>query len=384
VPRKDFFAGVFLLTLMLPLSLLAQPRYDFSTGLHVGFARLEGDVKKPNLSPYLSGTLRIIPTPFFSLGAEVGFSSLGQSDRPKLQSSIIPFEVDARVNFFPFWSVRPFALVGGGGVYWKASENGQVVVLDGRKQQGLDSFLKTGGGLEFRISERLGLEVGGVFRYSLTDALDQRFSGDEKDQVLSAFVGLSYRLTPRRDDRDRDGVPDDLDLAVEVAEDPDGYLDHDGVPEEGPEGQLPVMGNTNASESNGSSVPIVIHHPLRRAEAGHPLKLVADIYSSNPLRRTSVLYRRLGEADWSVVELEQLEGNRYQGIVPASSVTVPALEYAIVSLGEDLRSVGYAGLPKRPNRVQIYGGGGVWRFVGGVVSAFGWGTATYLVLRKQQ
>jgi len=387
VRRKDFLASLFLPALLLTLSTSAQSQTEFSTGLQVGFARLESDIRSPKLSPYLSGTLRVSPTPFFSVGGLLGFSPLKQSDRPNLKSTIVPFEIDGRVEFLPFATVSPFGFVGAGGVYWRATEGGKVVVLNGSKQRGLDSFLKTGGGLRFRLNETLGLEVGGVFRYSLTDALDQRFSGDEKDQVFAGFIGLSYRFRSSRNDRDRDGVPDDLDLAVEVPEDADGYLDHDGVPEEGPALQpalLPLLPRNGESNNDEQVPPVVIHHPRHRAEAGRALKLSAAIYSSVPLRKASLVYRRFGEKKWSVVELKRLAGDRYQGVVPSSAVTLPALEYAIIALGQDLNSVGYAGLPRRPNRVKVFPGGRMWRYIGGALSALGWGTATYIVLRKQQ
>lgn len=381
--RKDFFVGPFLLLLTLPLGLSAQSRVDFSAGLQAGLARLESDIQRPELSPFVSGGFRVIPTPFFSLGMEVGFSELKDRDRSNFKSTIIPFELDGRVSFLPFSSVTPFAFVGGGGVYWSASQNGQVIVINGSKQQGIDSFLKTGGGLDFALNNRVSLQVGAAFRYSLTDALDQRFSGDEKDQVLSTFVGLSYHFRSSRYDHDRDGVPDDLDLAVDVPEDPDGFLDHDGVPEEGPGAQLALI-QSDQGAGRDELAPVVIHHPKHEAEAGHSLKLKVEIFPPEPLSKASVVYRSSGDSTWSVSELRSEGGRRFLGVVPASDVTTPSLEYAIVALGKDVQLVGFSGLPKRPNRVRVFGNGRLWRYIGGVIGTLGWGSASYLVLRNQQ
>jgi hypothetical protein len=47
--------------------------------------------------------------------------------------------------------------------------------------------------------------------------------------VIRGILGLSYM--PRSHDKDKDGVPDDVDMCPEIPEDKDGFEDNDGCPE---------------------------------------------------------------------------------------------------------------------------------------------------------
>jgi hypothetical protein len=51
---------------------------------------------------------------------------------------------------------------------------------------------------------------------------------------------------------------------------------------------------------------------------------------------------------------------------------------------EAISGVGYSGVPDRPNFVRVHGKETAWRLVTGLAAAAGWGTASYLVFRKQQ
>jgi outer membrane protein OmpA-like peptidoglycan-associated protein len=92
-------------------------------------------------------------------------------------------------------------------------------------------------GFKTMLSEDFSMNLGVMYNHSLTDELDNVFTGDNKDGYLSASIGFSYILNVPKDS-DGDGVIDALDkcpdtpLNVKVDEfgcplDSDG----DGVPD---------------------------------------------------------------------------------------------------------------------------------------------------------
>jgi hypothetical protein len=352
--------------------------WRFGIGLQAGVSRIEADIDG-KLSPMVSGHLRVLPIPYFAINGELGYGRLGYSNLAgSPRTEIIPFELSGMVNFLPFKKINPYVFVGGGGTWWAAKSNA------GTAQDGIDSFLKTGGGLEFRVSPSIALNLGASFRYSLTDAFDQTFSGDENDQVLDVHAGFTFYFNKVRGDRDRDGIPDEFDLMPEIAEDSDGYMDHDGIPEKNADpSALNTLENPLESNSDGAA-PIVIHHLVTQAELGGGIPIKAQVFSNIELRVVAALYRPIGTPNWNVVRLENNGGNLYQGEIPGYAVTSSGLEYCVVAVDQTLSGVGYSGLPSKPIAVKISPSGKPWRIVGGIVGAAAIGTASFIVLREQK
>jgi hypothetical protein len=347
----------------------------FGIGLQAGVSRLEGDTNQANLSPMVSGHLRILPIPYFAINGELGFSPLGYSGT-NAKTAIMPFEISGMLNFLPFKKINPYIFLGGGGVYFDITNvpgtNGKV-----------DSFLKTGAGVEYRVSPTIGVNLGASFRYSLTDGLELTFSGDENDQVLDVHAGFTYYFSKRKGDRDRDMIPDELDLMPEIAEDRDGYLDHDGIPEKNPS---PAALNSfdTPQDSNGETPsPIVIHQLVTRAESNSNVPIKAYIYSNIDLRVVATLYRPIGTSNWNVVRMDDHGGNLYQTLIPGYAVTSAGLQYCVVAVDETLGGIGYSGLPSKPISVEVLASGKPWRIVGGILGAAAVGSASYIVIRKQ-
>ncbi|MFQ5648766.1 MAG: outer membrane beta-barrel protein [bacterium] len=358
--------------------------WQVGIGLNAGISRLEGDLKNPKLSPLISGHLRVLPLPYLALDGELGFSQLASNSHPNLaftdfKTTIVPFELSVMFNFMPFSRINPYVFVGGGGVYWKAEANSPT----GTIEDNFDSFLKTGGGLEFRVSRRLGINIGASFRLSLTDNFDQINQGNEDDQVLDAHAGFTFYLGGQGNDEDHDRIPDELDLMPNIAEDRDGYLDHDGIPEKNPSPLAMNSFDAPVGSANGSSSPIVIHHLVATAESGRGVLVKAHVFSDQPLKAVATLYRPLNTRKWNVVKLEDQGQNLYTGEIPGYAVTTEGFEYCVVAVDETLSGVGYSGLPNKPIRVKVASSGTLWRIIGGTVGAAAIGTASYLVLKKQ-
>lgn len=346
-------------------------------GFNTGLSRLEGDLSGSQLSPLVSGHLRFLPIPYLALNGELGFSQLNTSNTPlNFRTQIIPFELSAIFNFLPFSKVNPYVFAGGGGVFWKAKDN------TGTLEDNIDSFLKTGGGLEFFVSQNVGINVGATFRLSLTDNFDQLSQGDENDQVLDVHAGVTFYFNRNKNDRDNDVIPDDLDLMPDIAEDRDGYLDHDGIPEKNPS---PIaMASIDAPIGNNTGAPIVIHHIVQKAESGRNIPIKSYVYSEKTLRVVATLYRPFGEPKWNVVRMDNHSGNQFSGQIPGFAVTKDGIEYCVVAVDETLNGIGYSGLPSKPITVNVSPSGKAWRFLGGTFGAATIGAASYLVLRKQK
>jgi len=367
-------------------------RSSLGLGFRAGVTQFEADVDKPGLSPFVYGHVKFNPYDFLSLGTEFGYGELKDRTRPSFKTAIMPFEMDLTFNMLPLGKVNPYILVGGGGVYWNATENGERIIdpATGKTQENIDSFLKTGGGLEFVLNRQRNLtfNIGLTYRYSLTDNLDQIYSGDERDQVIDFYGGLTYYFkTSTKGDRDSDGVPDYLDLSPEIPEDPDGYLDHDGKPDDRPEERfaevIDMLADT-VQQGDDTVPPVVIHLPTHKVEEGNEIPLEVEVFENREIRVVSVLFREQGKKKWEVRTLRPLGSTLYRGAIPASYVKPPGLEYCVVAVDEAVSGIGYSGLPKRPNTIKVIAKPKQWRLVAATVAILSWGTAGYLVLRKQK
>jgi len=377
---KGKFIAAFLVMLFLLMgvrtTLLFGGDWRLGLGVNAGVSKLEGDLPGASLSPLVSGHLRVIPYPYFAISGELGFSSLGSSTATNFEATVVPFELSAIFNLLPFSHWNPYLFVGGGGVFFEATENNL-------KNDGLDSFLKTGGGIEYRVSRNLGLNLGATFRLSLTDGLDLRWNPDEDDQLLDVHAGITYYFDIGGGDRDHDLIPDELDLMPEISEDQDGYFDHDGIPEKNP--NVVALNSYDAPFGNSDNPsPIVIHRIIDKAESGKDINVTASVYSKTPLKVVAALYRPMGTRKWNVAALEAHSSNTYQGKIPGYAVTTDGLEYCVVAVDETLTGVGYSGLPSKPINVKISSSGTPWRIVGGAVGAASVGTASYFIVRKQE
>ncbi len=379
-------AGKFRIAFIVMLFLLMGERATFlfggdwrlGLGVNVGAGKLEADLPNASLSPLVSGHVRVMPFPYLAVSGELGFSALGSNTVNNSETTIIPFELSAIFNLLPFNHWNPYLFVGGGGVFWTAKDD-----IAGTLDEGTDSFLKTGGGIEYRVSRNFGLNLGATFRYSFTDGLDQLWQGDENDQVLDVHGGVTYYFNSGSLDRDHDNIPDELDLMPEIAEDQDGYLDHDGIPEKNPNPL--AMNSYDAPFGNvDQASPIIIHRIINKAESGKNVNVKANVYSKVPLKVVAALYRPLGTQKWNVAALEANNDNLYQGEIPGYAVTVDGLEYCVVAVDETLTGVGYSGLPTKPINVTVSSSGTPWRILGGAVGAASVGTASYFILRKQE
>ncbi|MBN1997537.1 porin family protein [candidate division KSB1 bacterium] len=385
--RTSLFIRIYL-PLFIFLSLFSLPdiadanERPFNLGIKLGLNKLEGDWKEPKLNPQGSLYFSYDLVPYFGIGGELNYSILKTKsdmerigalyDSEKFKVVSIPFEIKCRFNFFPFSRVNPFATIGGGVIQTNAFHDNETIAVDGQDQKGSEGVLSAGGGLEFRLPDGLALSIGADYRQLFTDKLDQLDYGDESDGLISVWGGLGYYFGPvTPDDADGDCIPKELDLDPAQAEDRNGYLDHDGVPESG------------MASNKTKNAPIVIHHPVFTAEAGQDLKISAKILTNSPLRTAAVLYRKVGKKNWNVQKLEPFEGAVFSAKISGDNITEEGMEYCVVAVDERVKGIGYSGLPTRPIRIKVVKNGSGWRIASGIAAVLSWGAASYIVFRKQ-
>ncbi len=387
--RKTTYLNILIIVLFSSTAVLGGgDQSNFGIGLRAGINRLEGDLKNPSFKPFIYGHLNYNLFDYLAIGFEGGYSVVGDEDAPDFQTIITPYEGHLIFSFFPLAKVNPYVVLGAGGFYWNYTEDGETVrYSSGKLAKGHESFVKSGAGLEIQLnrSRTFYLNVGATFRYSMSDMLDNRYSGDENDGVIDVYGGFTYYFRgSTRGDRDNDGIPDELDLKPEIREDPDGYMDHDGAPDGIPPVTIALSVADQISTDVDKEPPVVIHSPVRRVEEGQTVKIQADIYENKQLKVASVIYRPLGFDRWKVGKLRCIGGTLYEGFIPGNAVKKQGLEYCVIAVDEAVSGVGYSGLPKLPVRVEVLGNSKLWRILSGTAALAGWGGASYLILRKQQ
>lgn len=372
-----------LAVLILPVG--AQvPRYG--VGAHAGISRLDGDINIKSLRPEASGALFLTLNPRLRLSGEIGWADLALGALPDTSVlRTIPIALNLTLRFAPYSEVTPFVTLGGGGAFWKHLDKRthETIRRTGLEERNFDYFLQTAGGLEFALSPRASWFVGATYRYYLTDHLEAFVAGKQNDAVLAASTGLVFHLGKIADDADGDGVINRYDLNSKKSEDRDGYLDHDGLPEKRMGGNIADYVNTEGQNNNADKVPpIIIHEPVLRATTGSKLRLSAEIFENQKLRKAAILYRPANSPRWLVEPMQAMKGNYYTGVIPGAVVQKKGLEYCVVAVDEAISGVGYSGVPDRPNFVRVHGKDTAWRLVTGFAAAAGWGAASYLVFRK--
>lgn len=389
ITRKIFLFVMITMLLAATLVLAGGEQTNFGVGLKAGVNRLEGDWRNPSYKPAVYGQLIYNLFDYLAICAEGGYAKVGTKDNTAIETILVPYEGHLMFSFYPLGKINPYVILGGGGVFWNYTENGQTKVdpNTGKYFKGYDSFVKSGGGLELSLnrSKSFYFNIGATYRLSLTDWFDINKSGDENDGVIDVYGGLTYYFrTNTRGDRDHDGVPDELDLKPEIKEDPDGYMDHDGKPE----GIPPISVTTTIGSSDADAAdqqpPVVIHSPVRRVEADQDIRIRTDIYEDRKLKVASILYRPVGSDQWKVGQLLNVSGTLYEGVVPGRSVQSQGVEYCVIAVDEAISGVGYSGLPKIPNRVEVLGHPKFWRILAGSAAIVGWGASGYYILKKQK
>ncbi len=183
----------------------------WNIGLHGGIVQYHGDLGhdfyKTDNTMYGFGGISISRYLGRYLDANVSFSrgELGYNngETAHFKSDFSAASVNLRINFIgPEYFVRPYAFGGIG-----------VILFDNQlnfHKEKIDSALPTaGGGINFRLTPVLMLNLQESFMFTNNDARDGAVSGAD-DDFLFHSVGLTFNFGNSKD-TDNDGVPDSRD-----------------------------------------------------------------------------------------------------------------------------------------------------------------------------
>ena len=199
----------------------------FSTNNELGTADFD-DALSPENSFILGLRLGYAVHPMFSIESEVGFLP-GKVRDTDSELLAVAARLHGLVHFFPIKAkLRPFALLGGGFMYGKASEEG--VFVGEMDDDDTDLMFHAGAGVKYRMGESWGVRLD--LRLLLPPSSDS-------DSVALDFEGLIglYTTFPQKSvppppkDSDGDGLVDNQDKCPQEAEDKDGFQDDDGCPD---------------------------------------------------------------------------------------------------------------------------------------------------------
>jgi outer membrane protein OmpA-like peptidoglycan-associated protein len=211
----------------------------FDIGLYGSAVKLIGDsVDQSNVSPWGGIRIGYTITPVLTVTLNGGYGWVRPMEWTKdgiakhfsvypntnYKTTLIPILADLKFNFNPASKLNPYLTVGGGVLLWDLM-NGDV---SGGQQN--NPMVDGGIGLEWFMSEAIGLDVSGHYQHLFNQSLDMSGYGDVQNGVVEARLGLNFYFGGKRDS-DGDGILDKIDNCPNEAEDFDNFLDEDGCPD---------------------------------------------------------------------------------------------------------------------------------------------------------
>jgi outer membrane protein OmpA-like peptidoglycan-associated protein/opacity protein-like surface antigen len=212
-----------------------------SIGVYGGAKKLLGDTNHDQdiISPMVGAKLGYDLAPYLTLTLNGGFSTTyprdaGLTDISKwytklpntpFKTTLMPILLDAKANFRPESKLNPFITWGVGILRWDLQNNG--VSVHGKQTDALVDF---GAGVEWFLTENLGLDLGANYQHILRQNLDMAGYGDVQTGIFSTRLGINFYFGGNTD-TDGDGVLNKVDRCPKVAEDIDGFQDEDGCPD---------------------------------------------------------------------------------------------------------------------------------------------------------
>lgn len=156
-----------------------------SVGLSFGGTLLQGDFSG-NTVGYLGKLSFDKPiTPHFS--ANLGGSFLQLDNNGGFQENFAAVDLNAKITFLPNDGLSPYIYGGPGYMLSLASETPSEMATSFPKAQ-------YGGGLEFLLSDRVGLKVFAEHNLIFSDEVDYMVQGKRDDQYFSFGAGINFYL----------------------------------------------------------------------------------------------------------------------------------------------------------------------------------------------
>lgn len=186
--------------------------------------------------------------PYLQLGADLGYGSFKPSrsgtstiadQNAPYRTFVLPINVTLKATPLSANSVKPYALVGAGLLFWNLRDVGtndgnsfsKGGLMWGEKISSAANLgLAYGIGFEWFVRERFAFDFQARNTHYFGATRDNVGYGDANDKLGEFKVSALYYFGGNYD-RDKDGIPDKIDLAPLVPEDFDGFQDADGAPD---------------------------------------------------------------------------------------------------------------------------------------------------------
>ncbi|MFC6097845.1 CsgG/HfaB family protein [Flavobacterium qiangtangense] len=163
---------------------LTNKRTNFAMEISGGAALIDGDYANPLARPMGRGAIKYFFTPAFNLSASTNVINL--ANKNQLDVGYFTFDLNAEFTFLPKDKLSPFIFAGGGFGANRLFENEHVKV-----QYGL--------GLEYLITDKLGLKIYGEHNLNFSDKIDYIESGIRNDYYYRLGLGLTYYFPKKKE-----------------------------------------------------------------------------------------------------------------------------------------------------------------------------------------
>lgn len=163
---------------------LTNKRSNFAMEISGGASLIDGDYDQALMRPMVRGALKFFFTPSFNLSASTNVINLANKD--KLDVGYLTFDLNAEYTFLPKDKLSPFIFAGGGYGANRNFENTHAKV-----QYGL--------GLEYLITNKIGIKVYGEHNLNFSDNIDYIKSGVRDDYYYRLGLGLTYYFPKKKE-----------------------------------------------------------------------------------------------------------------------------------------------------------------------------------------
>jgi tol-pal system protein YbgF len=205
---KRFAVLFLLLALLATQGLFAQKSSTLSKmgiGMNVGFQKLYGEsqVDPTGFAPAGEVLAKYMLSDRINISVGLGFGLLNDGPLTStFNTNLITGDLKLNVNLLPQSKINPFVTFGLGAFSFQftqveaQSRNGDPYPPD-YPQRYFDGSFFAGGGLEYSLTDRIGINAFADYRFTTGDDLDGFTTGAEKDGYLNGRAGMTYYFSPQ-------------------------------------------------------------------------------------------------------------------------------------------------------------------------------------------
>jgi curli biogenesis system outer membrane secretion channel CsgG len=161
---------------------LDEKRGRFGIEATGGVAYMQGDYKNPVPEPMARGAVKLFITPAFDVSASTNVFKLGNKN--KLDAGYISLDLNLEFLILPQDTFTPY-IFGGAGIGFD------------KKYENEHSKVQFGGGLEYLVTNHLGIKLYAEYNLSFTDNIDYIVNGTRDDYYWRFGLGMTYYLPKR-------------------------------------------------------------------------------------------------------------------------------------------------------------------------------------------